>query len=55
MKKATAKVQTYQAELVDVFEVEELEERMEFASWTLSAKGSNDSWEAGAAVTFEVN
>ncbi|GAA4786271.1 hypothetical protein GCM10023231_12760 [Olivibacter ginsenosidimutans] len=54
MKDVTAKVADYNAELVELFEVEELEERMEFAAWTLSAKGNNNSWEAGASVTFEV-
>lgn len=45
-------VKDYKPELVELFEVEELEERMEFAAWTLSAKGSNNGWEAGASVTF---
>lgn len=41
-----------QQELMKQFEVEELEERMEFASWSLSAKASNDGWEASATLTL---
>ncbi|ETZ20312.1 hypothetical protein [Pedobacter sp. V48] len=52
MKNSTEELQDYQPELVKMFEVEELEERMEFAAWSLSAKASNDGWEASATVTL---
>ncbi len=40
--------QSFDAVLV----AEELEERVEFAEWSLSGKVSDDGWEAGVGVTF---
>ncbi|GAA4786279.1 hypothetical protein GCM10023231_12770 [Olivibacter ginsenosidimutans] len=54
MENEKVKVADYNAELVELFEVEELEERMEFATWGLSAKASNKDTEVQLFLALPV-
>lgn len=54
MKNEKVNVQDFQPALVALFEVEELEERMEFAAWGLSAKVSNQDREAQVFLALPV-
>ncbi|HEY5750953.1 MAG TPA: hypothetical protein VIU12_33045 [Chryseolinea sp.] len=42
MKNEIEKEKTTAIELARVFEIEELEERLEFGTWTLSAEGNSN-------------
>lgn len=54
MKNEKVTVEEFQPALVALFEVEELEERMEFAAWGLSAKVSNKDTQAQLFLSIPV-